>query len=116
MPGLSASRRDVRAFAAGAGARGRPALPGECRPLLGWKKDLRIDANEAWSQGEVADRIRSLEPFHLSAVEQPVPHADVAVLREVRQKVAVPIMLDESLCSQVDAERALEQGTCDLYN
>jgi L-alanine-DL-glutamate epimerase-like enolase superfamily enzyme len=30
--------------------------------------------------------------------------------------VGVPIMLDESLCSQVDAERALEQGTCDLYN
>ena len=25
-------------------------------------------------------------------------------------------MLDESLCSEVDARRAIEQGTCDLFN
>jgi muconate cycloisomerase len=86
------------------------------RLRLGWKKDLRIDANEAWSRTEAAERIRALEPFHLSAVEQPVPHADVAALREVRQKVRVPIMLDESLCSMVDAERACQQQSCDLYN
>jgi len=86
------------------------------RLRLGWKKDLRVDANEAWSRAEAADRIRALEPFRISAVEQPVPHADVDILREVRQKVRVPIMLDESLCSIVDAERALEQESCDLYN
>jgi len=49
-------------------------------------------------------------------VEQPVPHADVNVLREVRQKVQAPIMLDESLCSMIDAQRAVEQETCDLFN
>jgi len=86
------------------------------RLRLGWKKDLRVDANEAWSRAEAADRIRALEPFRISAVEQPVPHADVDILRNVRQKVRVPIMLDESLCSMVDAERALEQESCDLYN
>ena len=86
------------------------------RLRLGWNKDLRVDANEAWPRAEAAERIQALEPFHLSAVEQPVPHADVAVLGEVRRKVRVPIMLDESLCSMVDAQRALEQGTCDLYN
>src|SRR5262245_43906811 len=86
------------------------------RLRLGWKKDLRVDANEAWSRAEAAERIRALQPFHISAVEQPVSHADVDVLREVRQKIGVPIMLDESLCSMVDAERALEQESCDLYN
>ena len=50
------------------------------------------------------------------AVEHPVPHADVDVLREVRKTVSVPIMLDESLCSMIDAERALQQHSCDLYN
>jgi muconate cycloisomerase len=25
-------------------------------------------------------------------------------------------MLDESLCSQVDAERAVDRGTCDIFN
>lgn len=86
------------------------------RLRLGWKKDLRVDANEAWPRSEAADRIRNLERFHLSAVEQPVPHADVDFLRDVRKKVRTPIMLDESLCSLVDAERSLEQGTCDLFN
>lgn len=86
------------------------------RLRLGWKKDLRVDANEAWPGAEAADRIRDLERFQISAVEQPVSHAEVDVLREVRQKVSVPIMLDESLCSMIDAERTVEQCTCDLYN
>jgi muconate cycloisomerase len=38
------------------------------------------------------------------------------VLREVRRDVGVPIMHDESLCGIVDAERAVEGGTCDLFN
>src|SRR5262249_25680564 len=86
------------------------------RQRLGWKKDLRVDANEAWTSAEAAERIQALEPFKLSAVEQPVAHADVGVLREVRRRTPVPIMLDESLCSMVDAERALAQESCDLYN
>jgi muconate cycloisomerase len=78
--------------------------------------DLRVDANEAWSADEAVARIRALEVFGLSAVEQPVPHAQVDALREVRRQVHVPIMLDESLCSRSDAERAVAGQTCDLFN
>jgi muconate cycloisomerase len=78
--------------------------------------DIRLDANEAWSPADVVERIRALEPFGISAVEQPIPHADAAVLREVRRKVRTPIMLDESLCSRFDAERAVEGDICDLFN
>jgi muconate cycloisomerase len=86
------------------------------RRRLGRRIDIRVDANEAWSPAEVVDRIRALELSAISSVEQPVPHADVAVLAEVRRQVRVPLMLDESLCSLVDAERAAAQGTCDLFN
>jgi L-alanine-DL-glutamate epimerase-like enolase superfamily enzyme len=86
------------------------------RKWLGSKTDLRIDANEAWSPGEVVDRIRELEPFGISSVEQPVRHEDVACLAEVRKQVKTPIMLDESLCGEVDAERAVQHGWCDLFN
>lgn len=78
--------------------------------------ELRVDANEAWSSAEVVQRIRELEPYGIRSVEQPVAHADVDVLAEVRKQVRVPIMLDESLCSLSDAERAAAQGTCDLFN
>lgn len=82
----------------------------------GRKIDIRLDANEAWTPANVVERIRELEPYGISAVEQPVPHADAAVLREVRRQVRTPIMLDESLCSRLDAERAVERQICDLFN
>ena len=49
-------------------------------------------------------------------MEQPVPHAQVAGLAKISPQLGVPIMLDESLCSEVDARRAIEAGTCDLFN
>jgi muconate cycloisomerase len=86
------------------------------RRCVGRHIDLRVDANEAWSPAEVVERIRDLEPFGISCVEQPVPHAHLAGLAEVRRHVQVPIMLDESLCSRVDAERAAADNVCDLFN
>jgi L-alanine-DL-glutamate epimerase-like enolase superfamily enzyme len=89
---------------------------GMVRRWGGRKLDVRLDANEAWTPDNVVERIRALEPFGISAVEQPLPHADAAVLRDVRRHVGTPIMLDESLCSRVDAERAVEGQFCDLFN
>jgi muconate cycloisomerase len=86
------------------------------RGRLGRRVDIRIDVNEAWTPREVVARIRALLPYAVSSVEQPVRHEDVDVLAEVRKQVKVPLMLDESLCSLVDARRALERGTCDLFN
>jgi muconate cycloisomerase len=89
---------------------------GAIRRRMGKKVDLRVDANEAWVPAEVCARIIELKPFDISAVEQPVPHADSRVLAGVRRATGVPIMLDESLCSMTDAERAVAAGSCDLFN
>jgi L-Ala-D/L-Glu epimerase len=86
------------------------------RRWLGRSIDLRLDANEAWPSMEAAARIRSLEPLGITSVEQPVKHEEVAALAEVRKQVRTPIMLDESLCGEVDAERAVRGGWCDLFN
>lgn len=86
------------------------------RRWLGRNIDLRIDANEAWTSAEVVARIRELEPFGITSVEQPVKHEDVACLAAVRKQVNTPIMLDESLCGEVDAERAVAGAWCDLFN
>jgi len=37
-------------------------------------------------------------------------------LSRLRGHIGVPLMLDESLCSLTDAHRAIEAGTCDLFN
>jgi muconate cycloisomerase len=85
--------------------------------------DLRLDANEAWRAGELVERVRPLLPYHPSALEQPVPHAEVDSLAELRPRLGVPVMLDESLCGLPDALRAIADHsacrrarTADLFN
>jgi muconate cycloisomerase len=98
----------------------QPDLDGQrlkrIRRWVGHKMDLRVDANEAWNSDEVVRRVKELEPYQISCVEQPVRHEDVAALSEVRRQIDVPIMLDESLASERDAELAIRSGTCDLFN
>lgn len=86
------------------------------RRLLGSRIDLRIDANESWSPAEVEGRLARLLPLRISVLEQPVPHAEVDSLARLRGRTPVSLMLDESLCSYGDGLRAIEAGTCDMFN
>lgn len=86
------------------------------RRWLGKSIDLRLDANEAWSPGQAVERIRSLEAFGITSIEQPVSHENVGALAEIRKQIQTPVMLDESLCGEVDAQRAIDGGWCDLFN
>jgi muconate cycloisomerase len=86
------------------------------RRIVGRRIDLRVDANEAWPASEVVARAAALLPYHPSALEQPVCHSEVDNLAEIRPRLGVPVMLDESLCGYPDAVRAIEHGTADLFN
>lgn len=86
------------------------------RSILGPRVDLRVDANEAWTPENVVAKIRELEPFGITAVEQPIPHEQVGCLAAVRSQVRTPIIHDESLCGWVDAQAAIADKTCDLFN
>jgi muconate cycloisomerase len=78
--------------------------------------DIRLDANEAWSPSELPNKLVELRSFDISAIEQPVPHGEVESLAELRLNLDIPVILDESLTSVADAERAIERRTCDLFN
>ena len=86
------------------------------RRHIGPKMNLRIDANEAWTCENLASKLKPLLPYRIDSVEQPVPHDAVAGLADVRTQISVPIMLDESLCSLGDADRAIAGGWCDIFN
>ncbi|MCX7699891.1 MAG: dipeptide epimerase [Gemmataceae bacterium] len=86
------------------------------RRIVGRRVDLRIDANEAWTAAEAISHIREFERFGISSVEQPLPHECLQDLSEVRRQVRTPIMLDESLCSSIDAHLAVELQAADLFN
>jgi L-Ala-D/L-Glu epimerase len=55
-------------------------------------------------------------PYQITSLEQPVPHEEVLGLAAIRSRIETPIMLDESLCSVSDAQRAIEFALCDLFN
>lgn len=86
------------------------------RKYVGRNVDLRLDANEAWRCDEVCSKMQPLLKYNVTSLEQPVPHAEVVGLRQVRSELNVPIMLDESLCCYEDAERAIAGAWCDLFN
>ena len=86
------------------------------RWLLGPRVDLRLDANEAWPAAELLDRVRPLLRYSLAALEQPVPRAEVHSLTDLRGRLGVPVMLDESLCGYPDAVAAVKESTADMFN
>jgi muconate cycloisomerase len=86
------------------------------RLCLGSRVDIRIDANESWHADKLTAAVEPLLRYRISCLEQPVPHAELDSLAEVRTRLAVPIMLDESLTSMADAQRATAVRACDLFN
>jgi len=86
------------------------------RRSLGSKMSLRVDANEAWKPDELIEKAKDLTRFGIVSIEQPVHHSQVECLKELRCLIPIPLMLDESLCSLVDAEKAISNQLCDLFN
>lgn len=73
------------------------------REAVGPEIVLAVDANQAWSAPEAIQKIRRLERFDLTCVEQPVAARDFFGLAQVARNVETPIMVDESLISLEDA-------------
>jgi L-alanine-DL-glutamate epimerase-like enolase superfamily enzyme len=64
------------------------------RASAGPEVSLRLDANGAWSVGEAIRSIEALSPAGLELVEEPA-HGLIAI-REVRERVAVRVAIDET--------------------
>jgi L-alanine-DL-glutamate epimerase-like enolase superfamily enzyme len=77
------------------------------RAAAGPRPALRLDANGAWDVETAARTIEALGPAGLELVEEPV-HG-VAALRELRERVAVRIAMDET-CAEPGA---LASGAAD---
>lgn len=71
---------------------------------------LRIDANQGYDRREGCDFAARLAPDSIELLEQPCPAGDWAALEEVAKVSAVPLMLDESIYSEHDIERAAQIG------
>jgi muconate cycloisomerase len=86
------------------------------RDELGDDVDIRVDANSAWTPSEAIARLKEMQPYRISAVEQPVAKADFAGLKQVSEAVPIPVIADESLCNEDDARRLIDLKACRIFN
>ena len=73
------------------------------REAIGPNIKLGVDANGGWSGDTAIQTIARLRESNIYFAEQPVPPDDVALLAEVRKKVHIPVVADESICTLQDA-------------
>lgn len=83
----------------------REALPGA---------RLRVDANQAWSEGDAVTALQAMRDFNLEYCEQPVAADAIDAMARVRAACGVPIAADESLRDAATVERILAAGAADV--
>ncbi|HMF28620.1 MAG TPA: dipeptide epimerase [Candidatus Cybelea sp.] len=66
---------------------------------------LRIDANEGWDVETAVTILRELERYGIELCEQPVPAGHPEQLRAIRERVRVPIVVDEDALVASDLPR-----------
>ena len=85
------------------------------REAAGPAARITVDANQGWWDAKTAvAAIKRLEPYGIEFAEQPVRMGDLEAARLVRQRVDVPIALDESVRGPREALAAVNAGACDI--
>jgi len=67
------------------------------RAAVGPAARIRLDANEAWSREAAGRALRTLAPFGIDFVEQPVDRRDLDGLAALARDGAIPVAADEAL-------------------
>jgi L-alanine-DL-glutamate epimerase-like enolase superfamily enzyme len=70
---------------------------GAVREAIGAECELMVDANMAWNVAEAARRLRALEPFALSWLEEPLPPHDVRGYAALQRASTIPLAAGETL-------------------
>lgn len=80
------------------------------RARAGPSVSIAVDANGAWSADEAVERLRALERFGLSYVEQPTQPGDWNAFKRAQASTSLPLMLDEGLADDGDIQRLAAIG------
>ena len=85
----------------------------ELGPLVG----VRVDANQAWSRGDLQRFLHETRDALVELIEQPLPAAAVDELRNVSEADRARLCADESLLSPADAwVLARPPRACGIFN
>lgn len=86
------------------------------RAAVGPDIKLGIDANGGWAPREAITTVERLYQEEIYFVEQPVPALDMSWLADVRRKVKLPVIADESLYTLQDAMALIRAEAADVLS
>ncbi len=86
------------------------------RSAVGERFPVAVDANGGWTVAETLAALPSLEKAEVTALEQPLRRGDFRGCALIRQRTAIPLMLDESVFTMQDALEAIRRESCDLIS
>ncbi|TNE51359.1 MAG: dipeptide epimerase [Deltaproteobacteria bacterium] len=86
------------------------------REAVGATIELRFDANQGYSLDEAIRFVNHVESLPISMIEQPTPRDQQALLAQVKHRISVPLMADESLMNLNDAFQLASHEQVDMLN
>src|ERR1041385_180474 len=86
------------------------------REAIGPRVKLGVDANGGWSVETAIETIGRLKEFGIYFAEQPVSPEDVARLAEVRNKIGMALIADESIYTLQDAKTLAWLEAADVFS
>ena len=86
------------------------------RQILPADAELRVDYNQGMQPWEAIRRLRDIESFRPTFIEQPVPAAQREALAAITAAIDTPIMADESVFTPADALLVAGRHMADLVS
>ncbi|MFC1814477.1 mandelate racemase/muconate lactonizing enzyme family protein [Thermodesulfobacteriota bacterium] len=86
------------------------------RKAISSESTITVDMNGAYQPKEAVELIKALTQYDVALVEQPVKRDNIEGLVFVRQRVPIPIEVDESVISLADTARIAKLGAADFIS
>ena len=77
---------------------------------------LRLDPNQSFHLEGCLNLLNTVNTKNIECIEQPFEAKDIISMKSLKQKSIVPVLADESLFTQEDAQILLEEEAIDLLN
>ncbi len=78
-------------------------------PIAAGRATLRVDANGAWKPDEAVDQSEKLAHYGVNVIEQPI-YGSAGDLLDLAGRSSLPLIADESLLDEADADALAEVG------
>lgn len=86
------------------------------REAIGKKIEIRFDANQGYSVEDTMKFFKHCKQTKIEILEQPTKKNDLMQMKELTNRIDIPVMADESLMTLMDAFKLARRDIVDMIN